>query len=84
MPTGVALTAIHVGFNAATITRFDVRHAFAHFDDLNAEFMPRNPREIKKRKFSKIATDVGTTHAHAVCAHQSFSGSRFAGSGNVD
>jgi hypothetical protein len=84
MPTGIALSAIHVGFNATAITGFDICHAFAHFDDFNAKLMTRNTREIKEGEFSEITTDVSTTHTHAVRSYQSFSRSRFAGGGNVD
>ena len=72
LPAGVALTAIEVGFNGATIPRFNIFHPFAHLQNFNPEFMSGYTRIVKKGKLTQIATHIRSTNTHPNSANQSF------------
>ena len=62
LAAGIAHAAIHVGFDAALLTRCDVRHRFADLQHFDAQFVTENERVTKERHFSEIPTVVGSTN----------------------
>ena len=75
----MAFPAIQVGFNAASVAHFDVVDSFADRNYLDSQFVPGDAWVIKERKFSQIATDVGSANYHSRGSNKSLSRTRLFG-----
>jgi hypothetical protein len=63
---GIALATVQIRFNAAPHAWLQMAYVAAHLQNLDAQFMSRNPRKIKVRKFSQVAGHIRPTHPHAM------------------
>lgn len=71
LAAGIAHAAIHVGFDAALLTRCDVRHRFADLQHFDAQFVTENERVTKERHLAEVATVVCRADAHAMSFYES-------------
>jgi hypothetical protein len=70
--TGVTTLAIHVRLDGAAVSGHHILDLRSNLDDLDSEFMPGDPGITKKRKFSEIATVVGSADAYTLNGYQRF------------
>ena len=80
----VAIRVVDVRLDRAAIAGLDVLHVRADGDDLDAEFMTRNPRVAKERHLAEIPGQIGPADADVVDAHDRVIGTGLAWFGNVD
>ena len=64
--TRIATSAVHVGLNAAAVTRTHIGHPGPDGKDLNTQFMPRNSWVTKKREFSEVTAEIRAADTHPV------------------
>ena len=67
---GVTALAIDVRLDRAVVAGCDIGHAFAHGEDLDAEFVAGDAGVGKERHFAEEAAVVRPADADAVVAHQ--------------
>jgi len=81
---GIALAAVHIGLDAATVTDGNTGTSGPDRQHLDSQFVPRNPRVLEKRHFSQITADIGAADPHPVGPHQGLAGCGVGGAWDVD
>jgi hypothetical protein len=60
----MAILAIYIWFNRASIAYVDIRHAFTQGDHFHTQLMARNTRIAKKGHFAQISGKVCAADTH--------------------
>ncbi|MEY3459896.1 MAG: hypothetical protein RL215_3053 [Planctomycetota bacterium] len=81
---GVALSAVHVGFNAAAVAGFEVVDLWSDFEDFDTELMAGDAWVAEERELSKVTAQIGPADAHAMGAYEDFTGAWWGRVGDVD
>jgi len=63
---GVAVAAVHIGFDGAALARFDVGDAWADGDDFDSQLVAWNSGVGIEGHFAEIAGDVRAADAYAM------------------
>jgi hypothetical protein len=69
----IALLAIDVGFNTASVSHLNIRNPFSNRQDFDTQFMPWDPGIGKEREFPQVSAEIGSAHADAMYPNQHFS-----------
>jgi hypothetical protein len=65
----IALLAVDIGLDRASISDRYVIDAGPNRDDFNSQLVPENARVTKERHLAKKSTVIGAAHPHRVYAH---------------